>query len=92
MDKLRAQARIERLSIPEPNSDWHDLAARLRAPVTQSPNADWRRDARFCFENADLLNEREWDFIVTIARGRKSLTDKQLNWLRDIADRLRSAT
>jgi hypothetical protein len=71
--------------------DLHDLASSLGAPVIQISNADWRRDARFCADHAALLTEREWDFIVTIARGRKSLTDKQLKWLRDVADRLRSA-
>jgi hypothetical protein len=69
--------------------DWHDLAASLRSPVTQSQNADWRQVARFCADHAALLNERELDFIVTIARGHKSPTDKQLKWLRDIADRIR---
>jgi hypothetical protein len=72
--------------------DWHDLAASIWKPAGEIPNADWRREARFCADHGALLNDREWDFIVTIARGRKSLTDKQLYWLRDIADRLRSAT
>jgi hypothetical protein len=71
--------------------DWHDLAARLRGPVTQSPNADWRRDARFCFENADLLNERELDFITNIARGPRKPTVRQLEWLHNVVDRLRGA-
>ena len=72
--------------------DWHDLAARFRTPVTQIPHADWRLDVRFCFENADLLNERELDFITNIARGGRKPTDKQMKWLCAIADRLRASS
>jgi hypothetical protein len=71
--------------------DWHDLAAWLRTPVTQIPHVDWRLNVRFCFENADLLNKRELDFITNIARGRKP-TDKQVKWLCAIADRPRASS
>jgi hypothetical protein len=71
--------------------DWHDLAARFRTPVTQISHADWQRDVRFCFENADLLNERELDFITNIARGPRTPTVRQLEWLHNIVDRLRGA-
>ena len=69
--------------------DWHDLVARLCGLVTPSPNADWRRETRFCFENADLLDERELNFITNIAWSRRKPTERQMQWLRDIADRLR---
>jgi hypothetical protein len=71
--------------------DWHDLAARFLTPVTQIPHADWRLDVRFCFENADLLNERELDFITNIARGPRKPTVRQLEWLHNVVDRLRVA-
>jgi hypothetical protein len=71
--------------------DWHDLAATLSLP-TPIPSADWRREARFCAANAKRLSERELDFIVTLARYRGIPSPKQQQWLRDIADRLRSGT
>jgi hypothetical protein len=89
--EILAAARAIGRALKSSGHDWHDLAASHRASVTQSPNFDWRRAARFCADHAALLNEREWDFIVTIAQGHKSPTEKQLKWLRDIADRLRSA-
>ena len=52
---------------------------------------DWRREARFCAANAKRLSEREIDFITSLARWRSPPTDKQIAWLRNIADRLRSA-
>jgi hypothetical protein len=70
--------------------DWHDLAATLCRPA-QLPNSDWRSEARFCAGNAVHLTERELDFIATLARWRGAPTDRQREWLRDIADRLRAA-
>jgi hypothetical protein len=87
--EIVAIARAIERSLKANSHDWHDLAASICKPVGQVPNADWRREARFCPDHAALLNEREFDFIVTIARGRRSLSDKQLKWLRYIADRLR---
>jgi hypothetical protein len=69
---------------------WHDLAAYLAAPVAQQ-DADWRRDIRFCFENADLLSEHELDFLTNIARGASKPTVRQLEWLHFIVGRLRGA-
>lgn len=68
--------------------NWHDLAASVCLPVP-GPNADWRREARFCAGHAKRLTERELEFIATLARYRGSPTNKQLKWLGGIADRLR---
>ena len=68
--------------------DLHDLAACLAAPVAQQ-DADWRRDVRFCFENADLLSEHELDFVTNIARATRRPTLRQLSRLHIIVDRLR---
>jgi hypothetical protein len=67
--------------------DWHDLAATICLPAP----ADWRKEARFCASNAKRLTERELDFIATLARYRGHPTDKQRQWLSDIAARLRAA-
>ena len=80
---------IQRL-LKSAGRDLHDLAACLGAPVAQQ-DADWRRDVRFCFEHANLLSEREIDFITNIARSPGKPTIKQMNWLHDIVDRLRGA-
>ena len=71
--------------------DWHDMAASLSAPVVKIPNADWRREARFCVDNADLLDERELNFITNIACSRRKPTEKQMQWLCHIVARLRGA-
>jgi hypothetical protein len=66
--------------------DWHDLANAL-----QRISTDWRSVARFCASHQHRLSTREVDFIVTIARQNRELTEKQERWLRDIAARLRAA-
>lgn len=75
--------------------DLHDIATVvLESPPRLSRDRgrfDWRRDARFCAENSARLSRRELDFIVSLARWRGPPTDKQIDWLRDIADRLRHA-
>jgi hypothetical protein len=68
--------------------DWHDLAASICLPVP-APNVDWRREARFCAGHAKRLSERELDFIASLARWRGEPSQKQRQWLRNIADRLR---
>jgi hypothetical protein len=81
---------IERV-LKSAGHDLHDLAAYLRSPVAQIQDADWRRSIRFCFENADLLSERELNFITNIARRPRGPTVRQLEWLHNIVDRLRGA-
>jgi hypothetical protein len=78
---------IERV-LKSAGRDLHDLAACLGGPAQ---DADWRQNVRFCFDNADLLSERELDFIANIARGARRPTVRQLGWLHDIVDRLRGA-
>src|SRR5262249_8102468 len=80
---------IERL-LKSAGHDWHDLAASITKPTIQRSETDWRQEARFCVANASLLNERELDFVATIAQQHRSPTVKQRQWLADIADRLRS--
>jgi hypothetical protein len=66
--------------------DWHDLANAIQ-PIS----TDWRSAARFCASHQHRLSAREVDFIVSIARQNRELTEKQERWLRDIAARLRAA-
>lgn len=67
--------------------DLHDLAnqitARMGPPVT-----DWRAMTRYCAERQDQLTMRELNFIISIARWRCPLTNKQSQWLTAIYERL----
>jgi hypothetical protein len=68
--------------------DWHGLVGAM----LPAPDADWRADLNYCVQHVDLVNERERDFIRTLARWRREPTQKQLDWLVAIADRLRGAS
>jgi len=63
--------------------DWHDPVARLCELVTPTPNYDWRQERLFYFGNADLPEERDLKIITNIS------TERQMQWLRDVADELR---
>jgi hypothetical protein len=78
---------IERV-LKSAGRDLHDLAACLGAPAN---DADWRVDLTYCVQHIDLIDERERDFVRTLARWRRKPTEKQLDWLAAIADRLRGA-
>jgi hypothetical protein len=58
---------------------WHDV-------ISVPPG--WQRMAKTCREHLDLLSEREVDFIINISRARRPPTDKQLEWLAAIFERL----
>lgn len=81
---------IERV-LKSSGSNWHDLATLVCPPLPITANFDWRREARFCAGNFNRLSRHEVDFITSLARWRGPPTDKQIAWLRNIADRLRSA-
>jgi len=81
---------IERL-LKSYGSDLHDLAATICPPSAQLLTCDWRRDVRFCVANSKRLSIHEFDFLTSLARWRGQPTEKQLNWLGCIADRLRRA-
>jgi hypothetical protein len=71
--------------------DWHDLAAVVSPPTANVSGDDWRAMARFCVDRGDSLSDREWHFITTLAQYRSAPTHKQMQWLQDIAARLRVA-
>ncbi|MGA7455663.1 MAG: hypothetical protein WBW73_31995 [Rhodoplanes sp.] len=49
---------------------------------------EWTAMAEACRERAHLLTERECEFVANIARLRRMPSDKQLNWLITIYERL----
>jgi hypothetical protein len=63
----------------------------LVVAMLPAPDADWP-DLTYCVKHVDLVNERERDFIRTLARWRRQPTQKQLDWLVAVADRLRGAS
>jgi hypothetical protein len=66
--------------------DWHDLAAAV-APTVED---DWHDALAFCAMHADRLDDKEQDFLKTLARWRGKPSAKQLDWLDAIAAKLRS--
>src|SRR5262245_9013681 len=59
---------------------WSDIIAPPLAP--QTPN--WRDKVRSCFEHLHRLNDRERQFVLTLATWRGTPSDKQLAWLNRI--------
>jgi hypothetical protein len=73
--------------------DWHDLTQALRLPpssLRRRDDADWHDLLAFCASRMNQLNNREREFLRSIARWHGDLTEHQRNWLESIADKLRS--
>lgn len=51
----------------------------------------WQRKAMDILARADVLNEKELDFVQKMAGARREPSDKQLAWLDDLALRVRRA-
>jgi len=58
------------------------------ADVIVPPPAEWQHMALVCRAHAHSLNDRERDFLANIGRLRKPPSDKQLDWLIAIYERL----
>jgi hypothetical protein len=89
-ERLATVHAIERV-MKTAGRDWHDLPNAIVAPplAPEKPTGDWRSVARFCAARARFLrNDRERDFVATLARYRTEPSKKQLQWLRSIAARL----
>jgi hypothetical protein len=56
--------------------------------VIVHPPAEWQHIALVCRDHAHLLSDRERDFLANIARLRRPPSDKQLDWLLAIYERL----
>lgn len=72
--------------------DLHDLAALIeRAPPLAPPLDDlppWRAMVQICSARADRLNTKERAFVRSLVRWRGEPTEKQLNWLADLFERV----
>jgi hypothetical protein len=60
--------------------------------VLVPPPAEWQQIALVCRAHVHVLNDREGDFLDNIARLRKPPTDRQLDWLTAIYDRVQQET
>jgi len=72
--------------------DWHDLAGAitlLPKPQVRLVDDDWRATLAFCAMHIHHLKMRDREFIKSLAHWRRDLTEKQKDWLEDIAARLR---
>jgi hypothetical protein len=69
--------------------DWHDLARVATAQAHQEELEGWHDMVRFCERKAERLRDREREFIGSLNKRRGDLTEKQMNWLKDIVARLK---
>ena len=74
---------------------WHDLTNALLQPPAQSePNtgesATERSIIRFAFSHRDQLSPGDAQFVESLTRWRKSLSDKRRIWLHDIVAKINS--
>jgi hypothetical protein len=72
--------------------DWHDLAHAVTPalkPQAKASDDNWRTTLAFCAMYIDRLTMRDRGFIRSLAHWRRDLTQKQKDWLDDIAAKLR---
>ncbi len=78
--------------------DIHQFAHVIEAALVDAPSlvplddhcSNWKAVALFCRHHRDRLGGKETEFIETILQYRRSPSEKQLQWLNDIRDRLRA--
>jgi hypothetical protein len=78
-ERANAAALADRL-LRQLGLTWSDVLA--------APPAEWQWMAHACRAHAHVLSDRERDFLANIARLRKQPSDKQLEWLIAIYERL----
>jgi hypothetical protein len=65
----------------------------LKTPTSPAPSApppaasSWRSTARFCRLHEEQLSPKEIQFLDAILKYRGDISEKQMKWLRDIAQR-----
>jgi hypothetical protein len=71
--------------------DWHDLVKAMHVPASAHACSDWHDDLAYCAEHMHLVDDRERDFLRAMAHWRGKPSQKQIDWLAGIGDRLRGA-
>jgi hypothetical protein len=82
-----ATARAIERALRGAGHDWHDLVKGLHLSALR----DWRDDLACCAENMGYFDDRERYFLRSMAHWRGRPTQKQLDWLGALADRVRGA-
>jgi hypothetical protein len=75
--------------------DWHDLAEAICLPlpaVQPCDDRDWRDLLAFAASRMSRLNDREKEFLRSIAKRRGDLTERHRDWLESIAAKLRGTS
>ena len=89
-ERLATVHAIERV-LKTAGRNWHDLAEAIIAPPLtpgEPGGGDWKTLVRFCAARTRFLNNRERDFVDTLAHYYSEPSAKQLKWLRALAARL----
>ncbi len=85
-----AAARAIQSTLHDAGYDWHDLVQALfPPPVSASADSDWRDDVARCAENMDYFDNRDRDFLRSMAHWRGQPSQKQRDRLAALADRVR---
>jgi hypothetical protein len=70
--------------------DFHDLARAIEVPGPPIP-PEWRDMATFCRKHAQSLTERERAFVLSMVKWRGEPSERQIDWLLAIFERVREA-
>jgi hypothetical protein len=67
---------------------WGDIIAVPAPPTMPDNDDDWRRLVRACLAHADLLSNRELEFLKSMRRWRGEPSEKQVRWVLAIFQRV----
>jgi hypothetical protein len=89
-----ASARALHRTLRNAGLDFNDLGQMIEAPTrpyqrTADPNSDWHAMARACAEYVHELSDRERSFVRSMTKWRGEPSEKQLDWLIAIFERIR---
>jgi hypothetical protein len=95
---VAAAAAIKR-TLQSGGCDFHDLASELTSPSSAKPKfeeqpeppraaPDWHEMRDFCLAYPERLRTSERDFVESLIAWRGRLTEKQMNWLTSIFERI----
>jgi hypothetical protein len=88
-----ASARALHRTLRNAGLDFNDLAQMIEAPTrpyqgTADPDSDWCAMARACAEHVHELSDRERSFVRSMTKWRGEPSEKQLEWLNGIFERV----
>ncbi len=69
---------------------WRDVICVSNGPLTHHLPHDWQRMAKVCRERAHCLTPKEFSFVSNMLLARFAPSPKQMQWLGDIFERVRT--